>query len=94
MKIRKKSAIILITSVLSLVAIVVLATYLWDVKSAPEEASGHIFATPKASQPGKPALVKLEQVTDQAFGSEDQYVPNSWGHTRIVLCARPGAIYL
>lgn len=90
MKIRRKSAIILIASVLSLVAIVVLAVYLWDVKSAPEDVSGHIFATPKASQPGKPALIKLELVTDQAFGSEDQYVPNSWGahKDRIVRTAR------
>ena len=38
-----------------------------------------VFSTPKASQPGKPVLQTLERVTDQAFGQDDNYVPNSWG---------------
>ncbi|GER91771.1 hypothetical protein KDW_59330 [Dictyobacter vulcani] len=28
---------------------------------------------------GTPVLTRLEQVTDQAFGQNDTYVPNSWG---------------
>ncbi|GLV53773.1 hypothetical protein KDH_06240 [Dictyobacter sp. S3.2.2.5] len=79
MKISHKSAIILIASVLSLVAIVVLAMYLLGIKPSSETASSHPFVTPRASAPGKPELIKLEQVTDQAFGDEDTYVPNSWG---------------
>ncbi len=38
-----------------------------------------VFATPQASQPGKPVLQALEQVTDQAFSQDNNYVPNSWG---------------
>ncbi len=38
-----------------------------------------VFTTPQASQPGKPVLQTLEQVTNQAFSDEEQYVPNSWG---------------
>ncbi|GHO83580.1 hypothetical protein [Dictyobacter formicarum] len=29
--------------------------------------------------PGVPTLDRLDQVTNQAFGNEDEYVPNSWG---------------
>lgn len=95
MKISHKSAIILISSVLSLVAIVVLAIYLWGIKPSSDTTSGHLFATPKASTPGTPTLIKLEQVTDQAFGIEDQYVPNSWGaHKDRIVRTSKGDIFL
>lgn len=31
------------------------------------------------TSPGQPALQRLEMVTDQAFGINNEYVPNSWG---------------
>lgn len=79
MKVKRKTALIIITSVLSVVMIMVLTIYLLNIKSGPDGTSDHIFATPKASTAGKPTLDKLELVTDQAFGNADQYVPNSWG---------------
>ncbi|GCE22784.1 hypothetical protein [Dictyobacter kobayashii] len=95
MKISQKSAIILIASVLSLVAIVVLAIYLLGLDSNSETATGHVFATPKASQPGKPTLLKLEQVTDQAFGDGEQYVPNSWGaHKDRIIRTSKGDLFM
>jgi hypothetical protein len=46
------------------------------------------------SQPGKPVLERLEQVTDQAFGINNDYVPNSWGvHKSRVIRTSNGDIF-
>jgi hypothetical protein len=47
------------------------------------------------SQPGKPTLDRLEQVTDQAFGpNSNDYVPNSWGvHKSRIIRTSNGDIF-
>jgi hypothetical protein len=47
------------------------------------------------SQPGRPVLEQLEQVTDQAFGTHSEvYVPNSWGvHKSRVIRTSNGDIF-
>src|SRR2546429_3147656 len=46
------------------------------------------------SQPGKPTLERLEQVTDQAFGTNNDYVPNSWGvHKSRIIRTSNGDIF-
>ncbi|GCF10981.1 hypothetical protein KDI_45450 [Dictyobacter arantiisoli] len=57
----------------------VLAIYLLNLNEQPGELVTHIYATPRATQAGKPMLQQLALITDQAYGSGDQYVPNSWG---------------
>src|SRR5690348_8498176 len=47
------------------------------------------------SQPGKPTLERLEQVTDQAFGTNNNYVPNSWGvHKSRIIRTSNGDIFI
>lgn len=79
LKMSRKSAFMLIMSVFSIVLIIVLVTYLLDLGATTEYPLLHKYVTPKASSAGKPSLQKLELVTDQAYGTGNQYVPNSWG---------------
>jgi hypothetical protein len=79
LKMSRKSAFLWIMSVFSIVVIIVLVTYLLDLSATPEDPLLHVYVTPKASSAGKPILQKLELITDQAYGTGNQYVPNSWG---------------
>lgn len=75
----RKSAFLWIMSVFLVVVIIILVTYLLDLSVTPEDPLLHLYVTPKASSAGKPILQKLELITDQAYGTGNQYVPNGWG---------------
>ncbi|MBA2392945.1 MAG: hypothetical protein H0V70_09405 [Ktedonobacteraceae bacterium] len=56
--------------------------------------NGVAVSQSQASSPGHPKLERLEQVTDQAFGQEDNYVPNSWGvHKNRIVRTSSGDIF-
>lgn len=75
----RKSAFLWIMSVFLVMVIIVLVTYLLELGATPEDSLLHVYVTPRASSAGKPILQKLELITDQAYGTGNQYVPNSWG---------------
>ncbi len=84
---------IIILAILLLILIIVGAGgYYLIIQNANTE--GVAALQPQASAPGNPKLERLEQVTDQAFGQEDSYVPNSWGvHKNRVIRTSPGDIF-
>jgi hypothetical protein len=74
---RQRQIIAIVALVLSALVLIGAIGYYFLVFSAPR--NGVAVSQPQPSSPGQPKLEKLEQVTDQAFGQEDNYVPNSWG---------------
>ncbi|GCE08687.1 hypothetical protein [Dictyobacter aurantiacus] len=48
-------------------------------KPKPKATSAPTSTIIQPTIPGVPTLGQLDQVTDQAFGNEGDYVPNSWG---------------
>ncbi len=74
----RQKQIVILTALFLVLVIVVAGGYYLIIQNA-NIGNGVPVSQPQASSPGHPRLERLEQVTDQAFGQEDNYVPNSWG---------------
>jgi len=89
---RRKQIVILVTLLLVLL-IGGLGGYYFIIQNM-NTGEGVTVSQPQASSPGHPRLERLEQVTDQAFGQEDNYVPNSWGvHKNRIVRTSAGDIF-
>jgi len=84
---KRRGLFISITSVLLLIVVFVPILFFLQQSHVLNNALSGIFHTQPElptgpSAPGKPTLQRLEQVTDQAFGDGNNYVPNSWGQQK------------
>ncbi len=85
---------IIILAILLLILIIVGVGGYYLVMQASNNGNGVAVSQPQTSSPGHPKLERLEQVTDQAFGQEDNYVPNSWGvHKNRIVRTSSGDIF-
>lgn len=80
----KRRKIIVILALLSLATVAALAgvLYILSDTSNQQSFSHPLLPHQTAIEPtpaGKPTLQRLEMVTDQAFGTNNDYVPNGWG---------------